>query len=176
MKPILDFLRMLIENNDVNDDLEIGHEFEQYVAELFTSQGNYFSIIEWTPDNSKKHKNFRVESNQNPDLVIQYNPTKEKFAVECKFRSGLYKNRTAPNGAVLKWSYPEQIKRYKQFSIERKIPVFVVIGLGGEPDDPEYMFCIPLEEAKYPELFTSLLEKYERPSDKEFFWRNKKLT
>ncbi|EOQ94799.1 hypothetical protein LEP1GSC195_1376 [Leptospira wolbachii serovar Codice str. CDC] len=173
MKPFIDFLKFLFDQNDVNDDLETGHEFEQYVAELFTDQGNYFSILEWTPDNSIKHKNFRVESNQNPDLVIQYNPTKEKFAVECKFRSGLYKNKM--NQVVLKWSYSEQIKRYKQFSQERKIPVFIVIGLGGEPDEPEYMFCIPLEEAKYPELFTSILEKFERPSDRNFFWKNRKL-
>lgn len=79
------------------------------------------------------------------------------------------------NQVVLKWSYSEQIKRYKQFSQERKIPVFIVIGLGGEPDEPEYMFCIPLEEAKYPELFTSILEKFERPSDRNFFWKNRKL-
>jgi hypothetical protein len=58
------------------------------------------------------------------------------------------------------------------------IPVFIVIGLAGKPNNPEFVFCLPLEEAKYPELFPSILDKYERePQDKPFFWdtKNKEL-
>jgi len=31
--------------------------------------------------------NIKVESDSNPDLVMRYKPTNEKFAIECKFRS-----------------------------------------------------------------------------------------
>ncbi|MCX6685730.1 MAG: hypothetical protein NTV10_03630 [Methanoregula sp.] len=48
-----------------------------------------------------------------------------------------------------------------------------MIGLAGKPSKPEYMFCLPLEVAKYPELFPSVLDKYEREyTDKPFFWRD----
>ena len=58
------------------------------------------------------------------------------------------------------------------------IPVFIAIGLAGTPHNPSFMFCLPLEEAKYPELFRSILKKYQRePKNKPFFWdaKNKKL-
>lgn len=58
------------------------------------------------------------------------------------------------------------------------IPVFAVIGLSGTPSHPENVFCLPLEVAKYPEIYRSILEKYARdPPDKPFFWDtiNKKL-
>lgn len=169
-------LLVQITMDDRERDLKTGHQFEEYVANLFTSQGNYFSIKEWTSDNFNKSKNIKVESNQNPDLVIQYNPTKKLFAVECKFRRGLFENSKSQDGVALKWSYPEQIERYRKFSETRKIPVFIVIGLGEFPDDPEFLFCIPLLEAKYPELFPSFLEKYERSPKKFFFWKDGKLT
>jgi hypothetical protein len=34
------------------------------------------------------------------------------------------------------------------------------------------MFCIPIEEVKYPELYPSVFEKFERNPDKRFFWKN----
>jgi hypothetical protein len=33
------------------------------------------------------------------------------------------------------------------------------------------MFCIPLEEAKYPALSPELCEKFERSPKKNFFWK-----
>ena len=44
--------------------------------------------------------------------------------------------------------------------------------LEGNPQKPERMFCIPLENAKYPELYPSVFEKYERDPDNMFFWKN----
>jgi hypothetical protein len=34
------------------------------------------------------------------------------------------------------------------------------------------MYCIPLEEARYPALFPILFEKFERNPEKPFFWRD----
>ncbi|EMJ99589.1 hypothetical protein LEP1GSC192_1760 [Leptospira sp. B5-022] len=34
------------------------------------------------------------------------------------------------------------------------------------------MFCLPLSAAPYPELFPSILDKYERDPKKSFFWQN----
>ena len=151
-----------------------GVDFEKYVAQIFESQKKYFSILDWTKDTSYKRNGIQVESNKNPDLIIQYKPTKEKFAIECKFRSYMIQSEKIDD-PVIKWSYPDQIKRYNDFSKTNNIPVFIIIGLGGKPDNPEFMFCVPLKEAKYPEIFPSVLEKYERPPSKPFFWKDNKL-
>jgi hypothetical protein len=106
-----------------------------------------------------------VESDSNPDLTIRYKPTDEKFAIECKFRSNLYKNK-------LCWTTYGKLKQYNVFAYENAIPTFIVIGFRGEPHNPERMFCMPIEEVKYPELYPSVFEKFERNPDKRFFWKN----
>ena len=157
------------EAEDVN--YQKGTDFEKYVAGLFTRRSDYFAISDWTRDNHDKSKGIYVESNTNPDLVIRYKPTNEKFAVECKYRSGFYRSQKI-NGPVVKWAAPDQIKRYNAYSRSNRIPVFVVVGVGGSPKKPATMFCIPLKDAKYPEIFPSVFEKYERDPGKTFFWRD----
>ena len=145
-----------------DETVEKGNDFEKYVVDLFDE--NYFSVVRWTADISRKHDRF-VESDCDPDLRIRYKPKNETFYVECKYRSALYEGK-------LPWSNPNQLQRYQEFARENELPVFVIIGLGGSADSPERMFCIPLREAKYPELFPSLFERFERDPEKRFFWKN----
>ncbi|EPG66447.1 hypothetical protein [Leptospira wolffii] len=149
--------------------LDKGKDFEKYVISKFDK--NYFTIVDWTRDHDINSSGRLVESNLNPDLKIRYNPTKDLFAVECKFRSNPVKSSKI-NDYVVNWSKPEQIKRYSDFMKRERIPVFVVIGLSGKPMSPEYMFCLPLASAPYPELFPSVLDKFERDPRKNFFWQN----
>ncbi len=158
----------------INEDK--GREFERYIGAIFASHRDYFTILEWTNDVHDKRRGITVESNKNPDLLIQYKPVKEKFAVECKYRSGLYKSNKIDD-YVLRWTYPAQLERYREYERRNKIPVFIVVGLHGKPSDPEFCFCIPLQKAKYVELFPSILDKYVRePKNKKFFWKNGTLT
>lgn len=147
-----------------DDSVEKGDEFEKYVVNLFDEK--YFNVAEWTSDISRKHDRF-VESDCNPDLVMRYNykNVNELFCIECKFRSNLYKGK-------LSWSDHNQLERYRNYANEKNLPVFIVIGLGGYPDNPDRMFCIPLEEAKYPALYPSVFEKFERDAEKQFFYRD----
>ena len=62
------------------------------------------------------------------------------------------------------------MNRYLHCALERKIPFFVILGLRGTPRSPEYVFCIPLSKAEYPELYLSVLKKYNHDPDKNFFW------
>ena len=147
--------------------------FENHVKSLFPEK--YYALVYQTPS-FRDNKDRYVESSLHPDFIFRHKRTGEEFGVECKYRSSLnYKD-------MLEWSNPEQIKRYQKFSKEKNIPVFVVIALEGFDEDEEgfevpvtCMFNIPLEEAKYPTLYPSVFEKYERPFDKDFFWKNGKL-
>ena len=79
--------------------------------------------------------------------------TNEIFCVECKYRSKLFKGK-------LQWSSPKQLGRYRTFANDNLVPFFVVIGLGGKARKPKRIFCVPLEEAKYPALSPELFEKF----------------
>lgn len=142
-----------------------GQRFEDFVIDSFDEK--YFHIIEATHLFTGKKGERYVESSLNPDFTLEYRHKnkKERFAIECKFRSDLYQG-------MLKWSYPDQLKRYRQFEKDRNIPVFVVVGLGGDDDDPENMYVIPLKEAKYPSLYPSVYQKYSKDPKKDFFWKD----
>jgi len=160
----------------VSSDPEIvGKRFEDHVQHLFSEK--YYRIIEKTHSFDTNKERY-VESSKNPDFIFEYIPTREQFAVECKFRTSLN------NKNQLEWSYPAQLRRYQEFAYQRKMPVYIVIGLeltfeGEYPDDPDeteqYMFNLPLEAAKYPALYESVFTKFERDYDKPFFWKNGKL-
>jgi hypothetical protein len=174
----MNFMKKLLKTVDlwIPDERQVsmdkGHEFEKFVANLFEQKDDYFAISHWTTDHSDKRAGIRVESDSNPDFLIRYKPKNHSFAVECKWRANLCYNPKLRD-YVIKWAEPYQIKNYQQYSKQNNIPVFIALGLAGIPSDPEFMFCLPLEEAKYPEIFPSILDKYERvPPDKPFFWRD----
>jgi len=148
-----------------DESITKGDDFERNIVHLFDTE-NYFTVVEWTSDISRKHDCF-VESDCNPDLVMRYKykSKNEKFCIECKFRSKLYKGK-------LNWSTHAQLNRYRKYEKEHDMPFYVVIGLGGNPQHPDRMFCISLEKAKYPELYPSIFEKYERNPNEMFFWKN----
>ncbi|MHC1572265.1 MAG: hypothetical protein ACXQTM_03780 [Methanosarcinales archaeon] len=148
-----------------NENYEKGVDFERYVIELFLKNKRYFAIHSWTRDISNKHQGVMVESDSDPDILIRYKPTDEKFAVECKYRSHLYNDK-------LCWTTREKLEDYRLFAQKNRIPTFIVIGLGGDPRNPEQMFCIPLEKAKYPELYPSVFRRFERDPRRSFFWKN----
>lgn len=153
---------------------EIGKKFEDRILDLiFKNNGKreYFALEYRTPDYYDPKSGIYAESNLDPDFRIRYNPTGDVFAVECKYRSGLFRNNYGKY--VLSWSKPAQFARYQKYQQERNIPVYVVIGLGGEPDNPEMIYCIPLSDIKYPQLYPSVLKKYEHPPTELFFWNTK---
>jgi hypothetical protein len=143
-----------------------GKRFEKYVLGLFNEK--YYDLEHKTHSFQENKERF-VKSSLDPDFILRYRPTKEVFAVEAKYRSGLN-----PKG-MLEWTYPEQLRRYQEFQRNRNIPFFVVIGFGGIDDDPQDMFVLPLEEAKYPTLYPSVFNKFSRNPKKEFYWKNGKL-
>ncbi len=79
-----------------------GKRFEDYIENLFSKQ--YFKIIEKT-HSFKTNSDRYVESSKNPDFIFEYIPTKEQFAVECKFRNRFNQQNQ------LEWSYPAQLKK-----------------------------------------------------------------
>ena len=115
-----------------------GREFEDFVLELFDiREDGEFILLEWQGD--KKHGDVSPESNRYPDFVFSYLQS-HFFAVECKWRERLKSNIEKDLFAT------DKLAIYQKFADERKMPVFIVLGIGGIPSQPESLYVIPLAE------------------------------
>lgn len=166
-----------IDYHIASDPEVVGRRFEDHIEKLFDQK--YFLLTEKTHSFDTNKQRY-VESSLNPDLIWKYKPTGEQFAVECKYRSAA----SIDNRGRLNIASQEQLNRYKAFSEQRKMPVFLVIGLELEeeeyderdlPSVEKYMSCIPINELRYTAIYDTVFSKYERPYDKPFFWRNGNL-
>ena len=189
LKKVIDFFdadeERQLPGNQHKSDTQLRTEFEQkgklfekYVIGLFDTD-NHFSVADWTRDICED--GICPESNCNPDIVMRYRKSGDKFALECKFRSRYYYSEKY-HTQVIRWARPDQITNYLTYQKEQNVPVYVVIGVGNDilsGEIPKDLYCIPLNEIKhYPDVFLSFLQKYRRPDvEKKFFWdvRSKQL-
>lgn len=125
----------MIEDFFDNEQWRKGYVFEKWVVTRFDP--TYFDLVEWGSDKAVNARRPRTAGN--PDLTFEYpflGIATSRIAVECKWREFF------PYDVILT---PEQIANYQRFRDETEIPVFVVLGTGGSPDDPGKIFVIPLE-------------------------------
>lgn len=138
-----------------------GEDFEKYIVTKFSQE--YFTVKEWAGD--KYVDGIFAENTQHPDILLELK-TKSATAqvsVECKWRSSAFK------GSV-RFSYPEQLERYKRYELEKRTPVFIALGLGGKPQEPERLFIIPVKELEKPSLSLKKLAAFEKEIGTMFFF------
>ena len=120
-----------------------GREFEDFVlSELLGigTKGNAMKLLEWRGD--KTIAGVFPESNRYPDFVISLKHRK-KLALECKWRKLLSKSLEKDVFTS------ERIDLFKTYSEENSMPVWFIIGVGGEPNAPELLYLIPLSAVDY---------------------------
>ena len=121
----------------MNDEVLKGREFEDYVINLFDLPNNKkLTLKEWRGD--KSLPGVYPESNSAPDFVFEY--AGKPFAVECKWRSHLSKDI----GKEL--LPPERMALFQQFSTDRRMPVYLFLGIGGLPSDPDCLYFTCLDK------------------------------
>ena len=131
-------IRQRIRSITLPEDVLKGREFEDYVLELFdVRKDGDFTLKEWQGD--KTLGDVCPESNRYPDFVFSYQQS-HCFAVECKWRERLTANIEKDLFST------DKLAIYQQFADEHRMPVFVVLGVGGEPCQPELLYIIPLKE------------------------------
>jgi hypothetical protein len=136
-----------------------GQFFEAFVCKLFPRES--FDVVHATT-NRNDLCGRRVWEAEEPDFRFRHRPSGHFFWVECKYRTALYDGK-------IKWAERWQMERYQRFQrLHRPEKVYVVIGFGGEPGNPESLYSIPLDEIQYPRLFPTYIEKYSRSVTKEF--------
>lgn len=134
-----------------------GREFEDFVLELFDlNETMAYSLLEWRSD--KSTGDIGPVSNSYPDFVLEYKEgrKKKRFSVECKWRACIPRRMMKP------LIEPEQLVRYKEYSVEKGQEVYIILGVGGEPSMPEELFLVPLDSFQEVQSKPSLLTNYKR--------------
>ena len=94
---------------------------------------------------------------------------KYRFAIECKWRKEFRDGK-------IDWARNDQICVYRMFQDQVRIPVFVAIGIGGEPDSPEKLFLTPLNNIHmHNELYEAGLIPFKRKPTHKFYYDVKQL-
>jgi hypothetical protein len=144
----------------VSEDVDKGREFEKYVVERFSKE--HYALLEWRGD--KFHEGRYAQSNMYPDLELRletkrYNVT---FAIECKWRKDFYCSR-------IDWAKNYQLNNYRKYQYQSGNPVFVVIGVGGEPSNPAATYVVPLDHIETTSLHENKLKNYYPHKKGNFF-------
>lgn len=148
-------IQAMIDEVTTPESFKIGEKFEEYVRE-FIFIDSYFDLVERTHGYNRNSRDY-VESSLKPDFKFRDKRTKREFFVEAKFRTGL------SNGKIV-WCNEKQLQRYNSYN--KEVPIFLILGMGEDPEYPEFLSLIPLTEAKYTGLFQSYAEKFEIKADK----------
>ena len=149
---------------------EKGLEFEKWVAKHFNRE--YFRVKEWTGD--KFVDGIYAESSGNPDFFVVFMLREKEypFAVECKWRKD-FERGSEPS---ITWATERQIDNYRNYGRKQNAPVFVAIGVGGQPNAPHEVYVVPLQFLRNPRVTAAELAPFRRGRKEDKFFYDVKAT
>jgi len=125
-----------IKSLTMNVELLKGREFEDHVLELLgVADNDKLTLKEWRGD--KSLPGIYPEGNSNPDLILEYDGC--PFAIECKWRSHM------PKDINKELMPPSRAALFEKFAKEHHMPVFILLGIGGLPSDPDVLYVSRLD-------------------------------
>ncbi|HUX59545.1 MAG TPA: hypothetical protein VMV77_21410 [Bacteroidales bacterium] len=142
--------RTFVEDINTPESFKKGQKFEDFTREVIFSVDRY-KLIKKTHDYKQNSIDF-VQDSLEPDFKFECKDTGKQFYVESKFRTWFYQGK-------IEFCKNDQFKRLQE--INKKEPVFILIGLDGEPKDPEYVLLIPMSDIKSNSLSEEFLENYD---------------
>jgi hypothetical protein len=144
----------------------MGLEFEKFVVAKF-ARNKKFTLLEWRSD--KFHLGIFPESNRNPDLEYKYQEGNlaRTFSIECKYRSRVF------TGSIILMN-ETKYGIYEAFH-RSKMPVYILLGVGGGPEWPEELYLIPFQHLK-PKMSYGELTKYLKRGDFSYDLKRGRLT
>lgn len=156
-------LKELKNHFPVDSPQQKGLLFEKFIVEKFNK--DYFQLYEWRSD--KFHGGIYAASSSLPDLEYNFKTSRHnlKIAVECKWRAKFINNK-------VEIASEKNMENYWRYMVDRQIPVFIVLGIGGKPEAPEELYIIPLDGIPDRILHRKQLNEYQRYHGKGDFFYN----
>lgn len=144
---------------DINQ--KAGLDFEKFVVQKFNQK--FFAVRNWAGDKFVEGRYADTTTQPDIQLSLKLGKSSYPFAVECKWRS-------QPKGDFVQFAEEVQLERYKAFANQENYPVFIVLGVGGKPSNPDELYIIPIKDLNKPVLHKSVLGKYRKKVDADFFF------
>lgn len=121
----------------MNDEVLKGREFEDYVVNYFDLPNNKkLKLKEWRGD--KTLPGVYPEGNSGPELAFEYDG--HPFAVECKWRNHM------PKDIEQELLSADRHTFFKKYAERHAMPVYLLLGIGELPSNPDCIYLIPLTE------------------------------
>ena len=96
-----------------------------------------------------------MEEAKDPDFRYLHHRSGRMLWIECRYRKDTFYDK-------VQWSTPAQLNRLRNFQKDvEPETVYVIIGLGGTPERPDHIFCVPLNDAIYPAPPLNKLKEFE---------------
>ncbi|RYG42155.1 MAG: hypothetical protein EOO01_23640 [Chitinophagaceae bacterium] len=137
-----------------------GHEFENHMISLFNRK--HFKLLAWR---SVLKSSAEVYDNTQsyPDLEFQFADTRKyRFSLKCVWHEDFRDDKVS-------WSDPDIIRRYLQYQELHAVPMYVAIGIGGTPPNPEKLFVTLLDKLSLQsEINRAELSRYQRKPEHKF--------
>ena len=132
-----------------------GEQFEKWIETAFFPPDKY-TLVHRTPNEPTNAERF-VESSKYPDFKFRDLATEKEFWVEAKYRGKWY--GSFPNQYIY-FIKDWQLDRYRKY--DKDLPLFSAIGVGGEADDPNQIYLIPVKAVKMADrIYKKYLVNYE---------------
>jgi hypothetical protein len=147
----------------LQNEEKTAYDFEKFIINKFHK--DCFRLMQWINDKSGKD-NYHL-SGSSPDMIYEYRNKLNTvgFAVKCIWR-GCY-----VNGSI-EWAKDRQIKGYYDYQFREGIDVFVMIGIGNIPSEPDELYIVPLNHIPFHKtvLHFDFLRQYKRVSVDQIFF------
>ncbi|GAB5399302.1 MAG: hypothetical protein Aureis2KO_08870 [Aureisphaera sp.] len=148
------------------DSFSKGEEFEEYVRKVLFPQAR-FQLLHKSQDHDT-HRDDVPQSSLRPDFKFRDTKNGQEFYVEAKWRNGSFAKDNK-----IQWCNKNQLKHYKTID-EYDSKVFVVLGLGESPKQPNEVVLFPMSSCNFNSLYDTFLNKYAfylgRPVFSGYLW------
>jgi len=148
-KRIINNLRHSGDKRKIENAILDGREFEKFVKYTFLTERNKIEIIYETGKNRESSPGDRTI-----DFAVIYKGTKPYVwaGIECKYR------REVSN--VFQWATENQFNKYNYLQKYLKIPIYIIIGVGGLPNNPKELYFIPLDKLNSHNISLNQFDHY----------------
>jgi len=136
------------------------YQFDIFIRQNLFPVTRYELMLKRTTDAAG---NDYIETLKEPHFKL-----KSRFSDLVIYADGKYNKRQ--NDPMIEWCEPAEFKRYQE--LDCQIPVYVLIGEGPDPSEPEHVYLFPVRNVRYNRILRSRLANYEIPTYMEIYGKD----